>query len=156
MPTPAATAPAALAPSQGLPPAAWAPLFATWALTLAATAGSLFMGEVMGLTPWVLCWYQRIAMYPLVLVLGLGLLDGDRRVLRYAMPLAAAGWLLAAYHCALFWGFVSESLVPCGKGGSCADAQAQVVAGVPIPLLSLLAFTALLGLMLLTRKRMDA
>ena len=51
----------------------WTPLFLAWLLALVATAGALFLGEVMGKTPCVLCWYQRIAMFPLVLVLGMGL-----------------------------------------------------------------------------------
>lgn len=136
--------------------ASWAPLFLAWAITLSATAGSLFLGEVMGMTPCVLCWYQRIAMYPLVLVLGLGLLDADVRCLRYATPIAWAGWGLAAWHCAVFWGLVAESLTPCGKGGSCADAELQVAGVVPIPLLSLLAFTALLLLLSMARKRMQS
>jgi disulfide bond formation protein DsbB len=134
--------------------APWTPLFAAWAVALLATAGSLFLGEVMGMTPCVLCWYQRIAMYPLVLVLGLGLLDADARCLRYARPLAWAGWGLALYHCAVFWGLVPERLAPCGKGGSCADAELQVAGVVPIPVLSLLAFTALLGLLSLAGRRM--
>ena len=52
----------------------WPPLFVAWLIALLATAGALFLGEVMGMVPCVLCWYQRIAMFPLVLVLGLGLL----------------------------------------------------------------------------------
>ncbi|MGN6827115.1 disulfide bond formation protein B [Paucibacter sp. M5-1] len=137
-------------------PGFWPLLFAAWLLSLVATAGALFLGEVMGMTPCVLCWYQRIAMFPLVLVLGLGLLDSDSRCLRYAWPLAGAGWALAAYHCLVFFGWVAEGLAPCGKGGSCADAELQVAGMVPIPLLSLLAFTGillLLGLGSLRRKQ---
>ncbi len=134
----------------------WPPLFMAWLLTLAASAGSLFLGEVMGMTPCVLCWYQRIAMYPLVLILGLGLLDSDHRCVRYALPIAGAGWALALYHCLVFWGLLSESLSPCGKGSSCADAELQVAGLVPIPLLSLVAFTALLALLLSARKRVNA
>ena len=134
--------------------ALWPPLFAAWAVALMATAGSLFLGEVMGMTPCVLCWYQRIAMYPLVLVLGLGLLDADGRCVRDARLLAWAGWGLALYHCAVFWGLVPERLTPCGKGASCADADLQVAGVVPIPVLSLLAFTALLGLLSMARRRM--
>lgn len=133
--------------------AAWMPLFLAWLIALAATAGALFLGEVMGLTPCVLCWYQRIAMFPLVLILGLALLEPDARGLRYAVPLAAAGWALAAYHCLVFWGWVSEGLVPCGKGGSCADAGLQVAGGVPIPLLSLAAFTGILALLWLSKRK---
>ncbi|MBL8343832.1 MAG: disulfide bond formation protein B, partial [Rubrivivax sp.] len=80
----------------------WAPLFLAWLLALLATAGALFLGEVMGKTPCVLCWYQRIAMFPLVLVLGMGLFASDARSARYALPLAGVGWGIAAYHLLVF------------------------------------------------------
>jgi len=131
------------------------PLFGAWLVALVATAGALFMGEVMGMTPCLLCWYQRIAMFPLVVVLGLGLLDADGRCVRYAMPLAAAGWVIALYHCAVFWGLVTEALVPCGKGASCADADVQVAGLVPIPLLSLAAFTVILALSWVSKKEIQ-
>jgi disulfide bond formation protein DsbB len=128
------------------------PLFLAWLVALAATAGALFLGEVMGKTPCVLCWYQRIAMFPLVLVLGVGLFDGDARSARYALPLAWAGWGLALYHCLVFWDVVSEALSPCRQGVSCADADLQVAGFVPIPLLSLMAFSAILALLFWNRR----
>ena len=131
----------------------WTPLFLAWLIALLATAGALFLGEVMGMTPCVLCWYQRIAMFPLVLVLGVGLLDSDARSLRYGLPLAWAGWGVALYHCLVFWGVVSEGLTPCGKGSSCADADVQVAGFVPIPLLSLIAFTSIVALLWLAGRK---
>jgi disulfide bond formation protein DsbB len=132
-----------------------APLFLAWLVALLATAGALFLGEVMGKTPCVLCWYQRIAMFPLVIVLGVGLLEPDGRGIRYALPLAWAGWGMAVYHCLVFWGLISEGLVPCGKGGSCADADVQVAGFVPIPLLSLIAFTAILALLWSAKRKAE-
>ncbi len=134
----------------------WAPLFLAWMLALLATAGALFLGEVMGKAPCVLCWYQRIAMFPLVLVLGMGLFFSDARSVRYALPLAGVGWGIAAYHLLVFWGVVSEGLVPCGKGSSCADADVQVADMVPIPLLSLAALTGILGALWMARSRARA
>ncbi len=134
----------------------WTPLFLAWLIALIATAGALFLGEVMGMTPCVLCWYQRIAMFPLAVVLCVGLLEPDGRSVRYALPLAWAGWGIAVYHCLMFWGVVSEGLVPCGKGSSCADADLQVAGFVPIPLLSLIAFTGILALLWAACKRMKA
>lgn len=131
----------------------WTPLFLAWLLALLATSGALFLGEVMGKAPCVLCWYQRIAMFPLVLVLGLGLFTSDARSVRYALPLAAVGWGIAAYHVLVFWGVVSEGLVPCGKGSSCADADVQVASVVPIPLLSLTAFSGILVALWMARAR---
>lgn len=132
---------------------AWTPLFLAWLIALLATAGALFLGEVMGQTPCVLCWYQRIAMFPLVAILGVGLLTSDPRSARYAAPLAWAGWAIALYHCLIFWGIVSEALVPCSQGVSCADADVQVAGVVPIPLLSLVAFSAVLALLWLANQK---
>ena len=128
-------------------------VFLAWLVALVASAGALFLGEVMGKTPCLLCWYQRIAMFPLVLVLGLGVFDGDARSARYALPLAWAGWGLALYHCLLYWGLISEAASPCRQGVSCADADLQVAGFVPIPLMSLLAFTAILVLLLWKRRK---
>lgn len=132
----------------------WLPLFGAWLTALLATAGAVLLGEVMGMTPCVLCWYQRIAMFPLVLILGMGLFRDDARSVTYASPLAWVGWGIAAYHCLIFWGVVAEGLIPCGKGSSCADADVQVAGFVPIPLLSLIAFTAILVLLWTARRRM--
>ena len=79
--------------SPASPPAAsdraWFPLFTAWAIAAISTLGALFLGEVMGLAPCVLCWYQRIFMFPLVLVLGAGLFPADPRAVRYALPLCS-------------------------------------------------------------------
>lgn len=131
----------------------WTPLFLAWLVALVATAGALFLGEVMGKAPCVLCWYQRIAMFPLVLILGVGLLASDVRSVRYALPLAVAGLGIALYHLLVFWGLVSETLVPCGAGPSCSDATAQALGVIPIPLLSAAAFTLLLVLLWTANRR---
>lgn len=63
-----------------------------------ATGGSLYYSEVVGFVPCLLCWYQRIAMYPLVLVLGVGAITADGRAWRYGLPLSVVGLGIAAYH----------------------------------------------------------
>jgi disulfide bond formation protein DsbB len=138
--------------NHGSNPTATGLVFAAWAVSLGATLGALFLGEVMGMTPCVLCWYQRIAMFPLAVMLFMGLSPFDARCIRYALPLVAAGTLIAAYHCLLFWGLISEGWVACSKGASCKSAELQVAGFIPIPLLSLLAF-ALIGALLLTAQR---
>ena len=66
-------------------------LTAAFLIALAATLGALFIGEVLGQTPCTLCWYQRIAMFPLVPILGLSLWRGDGMARLYGLPLALAG-----------------------------------------------------------------
>src|SRR3546814_9628284 len=95
----------------------------------------------MGLDPCELCWYQRIVMFPLVFVLAVGLATSDTQVFRYALPLVAAGWLVAAYHNLLYVGVIPEALQPCGAGPSCAKADLNLFGFISIPLLLLVAFT---------------
>ncbi|SDG95748.1 disulfide bond formation protein B [Propionivibrio dicarboxylicus] len=128
----------------------WALAFAAWLIAAVSTLGSLFLGEVMGHTPCVLCWYQRIAMYPLVLILPAGLFPFDPRVVRYALPLAMLGECLALYHLALVAGWIPEALKPCQQGVPCSDAQSLWFGFVSIPLLSAMSFSLIAALLLAT------
>ena len=99
----------------------WMLLFAAWMIALLATAGSLFFSYVMEFAPCVLCWYQRICLFPLVVILARGLLPFDRGAVRYGLPLAILGWLVAVYHSLVYAGFVPESLLPCSMVVSCME-----------------------------------
>ncbi|HVE57162.1 MAG TPA: disulfide oxidoreductase [Pyrinomonadaceae bacterium] len=131
-----------------------APVYAAWVIALVATVGSLFFSEVMLLPPCVLCWYQRIAMYPLVVVLGVGIILGDRRVKFYALPVALAGLAVAVYHNLLYYGILPESIAPCTQGVSCTSVQLEWLGFITIPLMSLTAFI-LITLNLLFYKSKD-
>ena len=121
------------------------PIFVLWLVSVSATLGSLFLGEVMRLPPCVLCWYQRICMYPLAAIATVGLLTRDAGVVRYAWPLAAAGLALAAYHNLLYYGVIPESITPCSEGVSCTERQIEWFGVVTIPLMALLAFALAAG-----------
>ncbi|WP_123539013.1 disulfide bond formation protein B [Halosimplex salinum] len=100
-----------------------------------ATAGSLYFSLGLGLVPCELCWYQRILMYPLVVVFGVALAEDRPGVYRTVLPLSAVGVALAAYHS---WLQVSGG-GQCSPGGGCSVVQLRVV-GLSIPNLSLIAF----------------
>jgi len=133
----------------------WSLLFACWLLVAVATGGSLFFSEVMELPPCSLCWYQRIFMFPLVLVLFAGLFPFDGRVVRYALPLAGAGWLVAGYHVLLYVGILPESAAPCTQGVSCSQPTWELFGVFSIPVLSWLVFTAVTALLVLLRRRLS-
>ena len=134
----------------------WILLFTAWLVALSATAGSLFFSLVMDLVPCVLCWYQRIFLFPLVVVLARALFPLDRGVVRYALPLAALGWLVAAYHNLVYAGVVPEDLQPCARGVSCSERYPELPSFLSIPMLSLIAFTALLGILVVVGRRSRA
>jgi disulfide bond formation protein DsbB len=134
----------------------WLLLFAAWLVAAVASAGSLFFSSVLELPPCVLCWYQRICLFPLVVVLARGLFPLDRGVVRYALPLAGLGWLVAAYHNLVYAGVVPESLQPCARGVSCTEEYLELLGFLSIPMLSLLAFTALAGILIAFERRSRA
>lgn len=119
-------------------------------VSLVATSGSLYFSLGLGLVPCTLCWYQRILMYPLVVVLGVGLLEERPRVSRTVLPLSALGTVIAAYHSYLQ---VAPGGETCSFGGSCAAIQFTLLGGLlTIPRLSLLAFALVtLGMVMLER-----
>ncbi|MDX2415893.1 MAG: disulfide bond formation protein B [Xanthomonadales bacterium] len=133
----------------------WMLLFTVWILVTIATLGSLFFSEVMGVPICTLCWYQRVAMYPLVLILGIGLLPYDRKVLRYATGLAAVGWLIALFHVLLVAGIIPKAAQPCVQGIPCSEAHISLLGFLNIPMLSLLTFTVI-GFLLFYTHRMES
>jgi len=131
----------------------WALVFACWLLASTAALGSLFLSEVMGHLPCLLCWYQRICMYPLVLILPAGLFPFDRNIARYALPLSATGTLIALFHLLLVAGYIPESIKPCVQGIPCSEVQVVWFGFVTIPLLSVASFLLITALLVLTHKR---
>ena len=133
--------------------AGWGLIFACWLIAMAALFGSLFMSEVMGLKPCVLCWWQRIFIYPLAVLFLVGLFSFDRSVVRYTLPLAVIGQAFAVYHYLVYSGFIPESLQPCSEDLSCADINLELMGFVNIPMLSIFAYGAIIALLLIYKKR---
>lgn len=122
--------------------------YLAWTQALVATTGSLFLSEVMGYPPCVLCWYQRIAMYPLVIVLAVGILRRDRLIHLVALPLSLIGLVIAIYHNLLYFGIIPEAASACRAGVSCTTRFFEWFGFITIPFLSLTAFTVITILML--------
>jgi len=142
------------APEAGRMDMAWLLVFAAWLIASASTLGALFFSAVMELPPCVLCWYQRIFMFPLVLLLPLGLFPYDPKIVRYALPLASVGGLIALYQVLLVAGVIPEEAAPCSQGVPCSVTQIEWLGFVTIPLLSLLALATVCALLIAARSRM--
>lgn len=123
-------------------------IFAAWLIASVATLGALFFGEVMQLPPCTMCWYQRICMFPLALILPIGLFPLDPKVIRYALPLAVIGCGLAIFHQLLVAGVIPESLKPCTQGVPCSKTVIEWFGFLTIPLLSVAAFSAIIALLI--------
>jgi disulfide bond formation protein DsbB len=127
-------------------------LYIAWVTAVASMAGSLYFGEILGLAPCVLCWYQRIAMYPLVLIIGIGIVKKDRNFYYYALPLSIIGGAIAFYQNLLYYNVIPERLLPCTFGVSCITKYIQLLGFIDIPLLSLLSFIIITIALLVNKK----
>ena len=110
-------------------------LAAATLVAIVATTWSLYLSLGLGLVPCELCWYQRILMYPLTVILGVAALENRPGVYRTALPLSVLGAGVAAYHT---WFQVTADSATCSVG-SCGVVQYQVL-GLTVPNLSLIAF----------------
>ncbi|MDT3424771.1 disulfide bond formation protein DsbB [Paenibacillus forsythiae] len=116
-------------------------LYLAWLVALVATAGSLYLSEVLKYEPCKLCWFQRIFMYPQVFLLGIATYRGDRRVIPYVLPLCAAGGSISLYHYAEQKIPALGSVIPCTVGVPCSKDYLNFFGFITIPLLALTAFT---------------
>ncbi|MFN7904668.1 MAG: disulfide bond formation protein B [Pseudobdellovibrionaceae bacterium] len=129
-------------------------LYFSFIFSLSATFGSLYFSEILRYPPCVLCWYQRICMYPLVLIFGAAIWTEDSQFLKYTLPLSFLGLGIAIYHNLLYYGIIPDSITPCTQGISCTSKQVEYLGFITIPLLSLMSFIGLvvLGFLILRNR----
>jgi disulfide bond formation protein DsbB len=118
---------------------------------IVAMIGSLYLSDIKGYAPCVLCWYQRIAMYSLVPILFIGFFRGDEKVYHYVTPIATIGWIIALYHNLLYTGIITAE-ESCSYGISCTTAYVEYMGFITIPLMALTAFSVILVLSIVYRR----
>lgn len=124
-----------------------------------ATLGSLYFSEIRHWKPCLLCWYQRILMYPLVIILAVALKRRDKNVVYYVLPLTVLGVMIAFYHYMLQMTPLKEvTPIECSAYGPCSEVRALTFGFitlpyfVTIPFLSLTAFIVITLMMLILLK----
>jgi disulfide bond formation protein DsbB len=110
-------------------------LWVAWLVALVATTGSLIYSEVVGFIPCKLCWYQRIAMYPMVAVLLVGALRREPMVKYYALPLSLVGLGISVWHY-LVQAFPSIETGACDLANPCSARWVNVFGFVSIPFMA--------------------
>lgn len=109
-------------------------------VSLVATLGSLYFSEVRGFTPCTLCWYQRIFMYPIVLISGIALFQKNVRIALTTAIFAFIGGSISLYHYGIQkLSFLSDSAPACGDV-PCTGQYINYLGFITIPFLALLAF----------------
>lgn len=116
-------------------------LYFAWLVSVIATLGSLYFSEIKGFIPCDLCWFQRIFMYPLVVILGIGTFQSDISVKKFVLPLSQVGGLISIFH------YLEQKVPgfggirPCVSGVPCSAEYINWFGFVTIPFLALTAFT---------------
>ncbi|WP_313894858.1 disulfide oxidoreductase [Psychrobacillus sp.] len=116
-------------------------LYFAWLVSVVATLGSLYFSEIKGFIPCDLCWFQRIFMYPLVVILGIGTFQSDISVKKFVLPLSIVGGLISLFH------YLEQKVPgfggirPCVSGVPCSAEYINWFGFVTIPFLALTAFT---------------
>ncbi|MXZ24133.1 MAG: disulfide bond formation protein B [Caldilineaceae bacterium SB0665_bin_21] len=116
------------------------PLLGGCAVAVTAVAGSLYFSEIRHFEPCLLCWYQRILMYPLAVIMGFALITRVSVMAWLVLGTAVVGQAVAAYHVLLQKTSWFSSATTCGTGPSCAIPYIDWFGIVTIPMLSLTAF----------------
>lgn len=128
-------------------------LWAVFVVTAVATGGSLFLSEVRGFIPCELCWFQRICMYPLVIVTLLAALRNDYRVARYLWPLPVVGGGVSVYHLLVENRVVGQTNACLASApGGCATKWIEEFGYMTIPTLALTGFVLALAFLLLAAR----
>jgi disulfide bond formation protein DsbB len=117
-------------------------LYLAWVISI---AGTIFSLSLSGIFEWPichLCWYQRICLYPLVIILGIACLRGDNRIAIYTLPLSLIGFIFSLYQ-------YLEQMIPgfapinvCGQGPSCSDVHMQLLGFITLPFIGMIGFVA--------------
>lgn len=106
----------------------------------AGTLGSLYFSQIMNLPPCSLCIIQRGLMYPLILVMGIGLWKKDHWLPYYVLPFSIVGLVVSGYHNLLVWQIAPADLIVCSVQLPCAIKEFTLWGFITIPLMSFIAF----------------
>lgn len=123
-------------------------LYSAWLVSVVATLGSLYFSEISGFVPCELCWYQRIAMYPLAVLLGIATFQRDVKIVKYALPLSLVGGIISLFH------YLEQKvpgfggIKPCASGVPCNAEYINWLGFITIPFLALTAFLLITAAMI--------
>ena len=128
-------------------------LYCAWVIALLGFCLSVFYGEVLQNVPCPLCWYQRIALFPLAILLGLAVYRDDPGIIPYAMTLALLGGATALFQ--VFEGYfpVLQKAGVCRLSGDCSQAGFAILGNINFPALSAIGFLLISGFLILSRKK---
>lgn len=114
---------------------------------LSAVIGSLIYSDIVGFPPCDLCWYQRICLYPQLVIVLMAMFKKDKTIIDYLVPLSVMGAIVALYQSFIQWGFSLGSVVGCASvGEACAKVYFKEYSYITIPFMSFTVFMYIIAL----------
>lgn len=129
------------------------PLYCAWVIALIGMMLSLYLGEVLKWHLCPLCWYQRIALFPLAILLGVAAYREDVGFARYGLCLAVLGELFAVYQVLERYFPSLRTTAICGQAASCSEVGFELFGFITLPLLSAVAFALIIALLVVAFRR---
>lgn len=129
------------------------PLLFAWLISIIATLGSLFFSEVLHFIPCTLCWYQRILMYPLTILIGIAFYNNNFNIYKYIIPFSGLGMFFSLYHYGLQKLPSLQKFEICTRDLSCSGQHINLFGFITIPFLAFVAFALVTFAMILLRKQ---
>ena len=124
-------------------------LYLAWLISLIGFCMSVFYGEILGNAPCPLCWYQRLSLFPLVILLGMAVYRGDSMIVPYALPIACFGGVVAIVHSLQPYVAFLRGLRICSLGTPCTHSGFSLL----FPAISALGFFLIAIFLLLASKK---
>ena len=118
-------------------------LYFAWLLALIGTLGALYFSEIRLMEPCPLCWFQRICLFPMAIILGIATYRSDYAICRYALPLALIGLLFASYQVAIQEVPGWNPIELCGNNANCSEKSDIGLGPISLPMLSVANFTVI-------------
>lgn len=124
------------------------PLEHIFIFSLLASLGSLMLSDIVGFPPCDLCWFQRIFMYPQVIISLVALIRKEKHAVYYLLPLSVIGGVISFYQSYIQWGG-TNSILPCtASGGACGKLYIYSFGYITIPFMALFTFAYLTAISL--------
>ena len=130
-------------------------IYFAWIVSLVATFGSLYFSEVLGFVPCTLCWYQRIMMYPFVILLGIASYRNRTEIIPYVLPLSIFGGLISLWHYAQQKIPFLGQVIQCKIGVPCNESYINWLGFITIPFLALIAFILITVFLMIVQTRAE-
>lgn len=128
----------------------------SWLIALVATLGSLYYQFVIGLEPCMQCWLQRIAIFPLAIILGIAVVKDDEAVTPYVLGLNIYGIVMSLWHMLVEFGVLGESSTCAASGPACAEPYFRAFGFMTLAWMALATSLAVAACMVIVRMAVAA